>query len=425
MANPKSKIASPMTLARSLLAIVALISLSAQSVHAEARWPRWRGPRGDGHSEEKRLPVRWDASNVVWKTALTGGGESSPIVWDGKIFLTTAANDGRRRSTLCLDSGDGSVLWEKAIDYTGELEQLHKLNTFASPTCATDGEVVVSFFGNAGLHAYTVDGRPLWNKALGTFDNIWGPAASPVIVDDLVIQNGDADSDAFLAAFDKRTGEEAWRVPRPNYRGWSTPVLIEAQGRRELVLNGHEGVAAYDPASGKLLWSCRGFAGRGEPTATPGDGLVYLVNGLAGDVYAVAPGGSGDVTSSRMQWHTPRKVGRDLPSPIFLNDCLVVASMGGVVVGYDAASGSQLWTDRLKGNFSASPIAAGGRAYFQAEDGAVVVIEAGPRLKLIARNTIDVDADEIFRASPAPTAGRLLLRSDRALYCIGSESADQ
>ena len=398
-----------------------LASIINQSAPAEARWPRWRGPRGDGHSLEQQLPVRWDNGNLLWKTSLTGGGESSPIVWDDHIFLTTCAADGRRRSTLCLDRRDGSVLWEKEIEYAGELEKLHKLNTFASPTCATDGEVVVAFFGNAGLHAYTLDGRPLWSKTLGTFDNIWGPAASPVIVDDLVIQNGDADSDAFLAAFDKRTGEETWRVPRPNYRGWSTPVLMEVDGHRELVLNGHEGVAAYDPASGKLLWSCRGFAGRGEPTATPGESMVYLVNGLAGDVYAVSPGGSGDVTDSRMQWHTPRKVGRDLPSPILLGDCLVVASMGGVVVGYDAASGSQLWTERLKGNFSASPIAADGRAYFQAEDGAVIVVEAAPRFKLIARNTIDVDSDEIFRASPAPCQGRLLLRSDRALYCIGAE----
>lgn len=408
---------------RRITAILCLgvVSLAAQAAQAEARWPRWRGPRGDGHSDEQNLPVRWDASNLIWKTSLPGGGESSPIVWDGKVFLTTTSADGRRRSVLCVNRRDGGVLWEKEIEFTGELEQLHKMNSFASPTCATDGEVVVAFFGNAGLHAYTLEGRPLWSKTLGAFDNIWGPAASPVLVDDLVIQNGDADSDAFLAAFEKRTGDEAWRVPRPNHRGWSTPVVIEAQGRRELVLNGHEGVAAYDPASGKLLWSCRGFAGRGEPTATPGGELVYLVNGLAGDVYAVAPGGSGDVTGSRMQWHTPRKVGRDLPSPIVLGDCLVVSSMGGVVVGYDAASGSQLWTDRLKGNFSASPIAAAGRAYFQAEDGAVVVIEAGPRLKLVARNTIEVDPDEIFRASPAPCQGRLLLRSDRAIYCIGGE----
>ncbi len=401
------------------LATLGFIILATPAAQAEVRWPRWRGPRGDGHSPESQLPIQWDHSHVRWRTALESGGESSPIVWDEKVFLTTAGKDGRHRNIVCIDRRDGNVIWEKQIEHAGELEQLHKMNSFASPTCATDGEVVVAFFGNAGLHAYTLEGRPLWSKTLGTFDNIWGPAASPVIVDDLVIQNGDADSDAFLAAFDKRTGDEVWRVPRPNHRGWSTPVLIDADGRRELVLNGHEGVAAYDPASGKLLWSCRGFAGRGEPTATPGDAMVFLVNGLAGDVYAVAPGGSGDVTGSRMRWHTPRKVGRDLPSPILLGDCLVVSSMGGVVVGYDAADGSQLWTDRLKGNFSASPIAAGGRAYFQAEDGSVAVVEAGSRLKLVARNTLDVDPDEIFRATPAPCDGQFLLRSDRALYCIG------
>lgn len=403
-----------------ILFTIAILGLATSAAQAETRWPRWRGPRGDGHSTELGLPVTWDQGAVAWRIALEAEGESSPILWDDQMFITATRDGGRQRLILSLDRRDGNVLWQKTIEYEGEPELLHKMNSFASPTCATDGEVLVAFFGRAGLHAFTLDGEPLWSKQLGKFESPWGPAASPVIVGDLVVQNGDADRDAFLAAFDKRTGREVWNVPRPNYRGWSTPVVIEADGRRELVLNGHEGVAAYNPLSGKQLWFCRASAGRGEPTATPGgDGLLYLVCGLAGDMYAVRPGGKGDVTATRMAWHTPRRVSRDLPSPIAIDDYLLVASMEGIVACYDAATGEPLWQQRLGGKHSASPIAAAGRAYFTAEDGTMSVIEPGPKFKLVARNPIAPQGEEIFRASPAACDGCLYLRSDRAVYCIG------
>jgi outer membrane protein assembly factor BamB len=402
---------------------LALVGLWAASAGAESRWPRWRDPRGDGHSAEAGLPVTWNQSAVAWRAALGAEGESSPILWDDKIFLTATRDGGRQRLLVCLDRAHGGVLWQKEIDYAGEPEPLHKMNSFASATCATDGDVLVAFFGRAGLHAFTLDGTPLWSKRLGKFESPWGPAASPVIVGDLVVQNGDADSDAFLAAYDKRTGDEVWNVPRPNYRGWSTPIVIEAEGRRELVLNGHEGVAAYDPLSGKQLWFCRAFAGRGEPTVTPGGGLLYLVCGLAGDVYAVRPGGDGDVTATRMAWHTPRRVRRDLPSPIAVGDYLLVVSMDGIAVCYDGPTGEVLWQQRLGGNYSASPIAAAGNAYFTAEDGSISVIEPGPKFKLVARNVIEPEDDEVFRASPAAADGRLYLRSDRAVYCIAADVA--
>lgn len=392
------------------------------SLQAETRWPGWRGPRGDGQSAETELPTSWDPSMVAWKTPIKGRGQSSPVVWDERIFLTTASEDGRERSVLCINRADGSLAWEQTAPWKGTPEELHKMNTWASSTCATDGEVVIAFFGRAGLHAYTVDGKHLWSKDLGSFANPWGVAACPVIVGDLVIQNGDADTDAFIAAFDKRTGDEAWRQPRPNFRGWSTPVLIETAGRRELALNGHAGVTAYDPQSGKQLWFCKSFNGRGEPTVTPGKDLLYVVNGLAGDVYSIKPGGEGDVTQTRMAWHTPRKVGRDLPSPILIGNYLIVVSMQGVGICYDATSGKVIWQDRLGGNFSASPIAAQGLAYFLSEDGTTVVIEPGEKLNVAARNRLDPAGDEIFRASPTPCQGQWLLRSDRVLYCLGKRS---
>ncbi|HVA51630.1 MAG TPA: PQQ-binding-like beta-propeller repeat protein [Pirellulales bacterium] len=393
--------------------------LSAAVSHAQTPWPRWRGPRGDGHSTETKLPVKWGNGDIDWKAPLPGVGESSPVIWQDKLFLTSAEDGGRRRNVLCLDRRGGKLLWKQSVQFDGQPEGLHKMNTFASPTCVTDGEVVVAFFGRAGLHAYSVAGKHLWSNDLGQFDNPWGVGASPVLVGDLVVQNGDADSNAFLAAYDKRTGKTVWRVPRPDHRGWSTPILLDVDGRQELILNGHTGVTAYAPASGKELWFCAGFNGRGEPTATPGKGLVFLVNGLPGDIYAVKPGGQGDVTQTRMAWHTPRKSRRDLPSPILIDDYLMVVGMDGIAVCYDAPTGAVVWQERVAGNCSASPIAAAGLAYFLSEDGTVVVIKPGRQFEEVARNKIAAAGDEVFRASPAACAGQIFLRSDRVLYCVG------
>jgi outer membrane protein assembly factor BamB len=195
---------------------------------------------------------------------------------------------------------------------------------------------------------------------------------------------------------------------------------VQAGSRQELVLNGANAVIAYDPATGKQLWSCKSFNGRGEPTATPGHGLLFLINGLPGDIYAVRPGGEGDVTRAHMAWHTPRRSGRDQPSPLVVGDYIVVMNMGGIATCYEAKTGKELGKERVTGKFSSSPIAAAGRAYFQNDDGMTFVLEPGPTMKIVARNALGVGAGESFRASLSPSAGQIFSRSDRALYCIGS-----
>lgn len=404
------------------VALVGFLGLPA-AFAAGGNWPGWRGPTGDGHSPETGIPVQWDAKSVVWKVPLKGRGQSSPVLWGDRIFLTTALESGQQRVVFCLDRRDGKLLWEH-VAWTGTPEKSHVMNGWATATCATDGERVVAFFGRGGIHCYTVDGKPLWSRDLGTFEGPWGTSASPVIVGDLVIQNCDAEQVAFLIGLDRRTGKEVWRTPRevPERGGWSTPVLVKAGARDELVLNGAKVVTAYDPATGKVLWACKSFNGRGEPTATPGNGLVYMVNGLQGDMYAVRPGGTGDVTATHMAWHTPRRGGRDQPSPIVVGNYVVVANMAGITSCYDATTGKELWKERLNGKFSSSPIAAGGRVYFQNEDGITYVLEPGPTLKLVARNSLGSTPDEVFRASLTPSAGQMFSRSDRVLYCIGTPS---
>jgi outer membrane protein assembly factor BamB len=389
---------------------------------ASTNWPRWRGPLENGHTLDVKLPTQWSDADLAWKTALPGEGQSSPIIWGDRIFLTAALNKGAERLVLCVDRPTGKILWQQTA-WKGEPEPVHIMNGWASPSCVTDGEIVVAFFGRGGLHAYTVDGAPLWSKNLGKFESPWGVSACPILVDDVVVQNCDADVDAYIAAFDKRSGQEVWKTKRRDHRGWSTPIVITApSGRREIVVNGHEGAQAYDPKSGAELWFCKGFNGRGEPTVTPAGELLCVVNGLSGDFYAVKPGGNGDVTASHMAWHTPRKGGRDCPSPIVVGRFIIVCDMAGVATCYDAVDGHVYWKERLTGKHSGSPIAANGLVYFVNENGLTTVIEPAETLKIVATNQLTPGSDEeIFRASPTPCDGRLFIRSTKILYCVGKK----
>jgi outer membrane protein assembly factor BamB len=363
--------------------------------------------------------VEWTDENVVWKSALPGDGQSTPVVWGDRIFLTTSLDRGRQRVVLALDRRDGKILWQH-VAWTGDPEESHAMNGWASSTCATNGRVVVAFFGRGGLHGYSLDGKPLWSRDLGDFAGPWGTAASPVFHGETVIQNCDCDSSqAALIAVDAATGETVWSTPREGMRGWSTPILIRTPEREELVVNGHSAVRGYDPTSGSELWSCKSYNGRGEPVPAFAHGLLFVVNGLAGDVYAVRPGGSGDVSQSHRAWHTPRKSGRDLPSPVVIDRYLLAASMGGVLNCYDSATGKELWKQRIGEKYSSSPLVAEGRAYFQNDAGVTTVVEPGEHIKIVATSKLESEADELFRAALVPNQGQLLIRSTRHLYCIG------
>jgi outer membrane protein assembly factor BamB len=413
---------------RSALLLIVVLKLVAHGgvtlAAEEFNWPGWRGPQQDGHSSETNLPTKWSPDNVVWKSSLPGSGQSSPVVWGDRIFLTSSLEQGRERLVFAVDRKSGQLLWQKSA-WKGEPEPTHDMNGWASATCATDGEVVVAFFGRGGIHGYTVAGEHLWSQDLGAFAGPWGTAACPIIVGDVVIQNCDADANAFLIALDKRTGKEVWKTKRRDHRGWSTPIVVASGKRRELVLNGHEGTQAYDLASGKELWFCRGFAGRGEPTVTPAGELLCVVNGLAGDFYAVRPGGDGDVTASHMAWHTPRKGGRDCPSPIVVGEFIIVCDMSGIATCYAAKDGHVHWKERLPGKFSASPIAANGLAYFLNESGKTYVIKPGPTLQIVTENDLPPPSGELFRASLTPCRGQMFLRSTSTLFCVGEKDGSR
>src|SRR5687768_13381535 len=205
---------------RTILIATAFAVVFIHSLAADANWPQWRGPQGNGHTSELNTPIQWDANSILWQTPLQGNGQSSPVIWGDRIFLTTSLENGKQRVVFCCDKGSGKLLWEH-VAWTGQPEESHKFNGWASATCATDGEIVVAFFGKGGLHGYTVEGKHLWSRDLGSFIGPWGTAACPIIVGELVIQNGDSDQDAFIEAFDRKTGKTVWRRKRPDHRGWS------------------------------------------------------------------------------------------------------------------------------------------------------------------------------------------------------------
>ena len=407
------------------IALICLLTPVHVSTCAAADWTGWRGPHYDGHSSDADLPIKWGPESVVWKAPLVGKGQSSPVISGDRIFLTSAVDNGKQRLVICLSRRDGKELWSD-VAWTGDPEPSHNMNGWASASCATDGERVYAFFGKGGgLFCYSVDGKQLWKKPLGEFENPWGTAACPVLFGDLVIQNGDADRNAFIAGFHKKTGDEVWRTKRDDARGWSTPILIKANGRDELVVNGHHGVRAYDPNSGKELWFCKGFSGRGTPTVTPAGDLLHVVCGLRGDTYAVRPGGNGDVTGTHMVWHSPRNSSRDLPAPIVMDRNSIVMDMRrATVTAYDITTGEEKWRQRIvdaatTGQFCATPVAWNGVAFFVAESGKTFAIRAGDEMEVVAVNEVNPDPKEIFRASPTPSNGQIFLRSDSVLYCIG------
>jgi outer membrane protein assembly factor BamB len=325
---------------------------------------------------------------------------------------------------MCLSSKDGATLWEDTIACATP-EAIHDMNSYATPSCATDGKIVVAYFGPGGLHGWDLDGKKLWSLDLGVGGGTWGFAASPVIVDGKVIQNCDSEGPSRLVAVDATTGKIAWETPRETKPkgGWSTPTLIEHEGRRELVLNGEFGVQAYDPVTGKELWFCEAPTGRGEPVPVYAHGKLYVVCGKPGDAYAVKPGGSGKVTATHRLWLAPRKGGRDLPTPVVVGDTLFISSMSGVASAYDAESGATLFTERLGEGIeiAAAPLVANGLAYFQTVHGGdVIVVKPGKTLEIVSRNSLgDAAKGETFRAVPVPMGDRVLLRGGSSLYCVG------
>ena len=286
--------------------LFALTCAAGQASQPLGNWPGWRGDGSGIAPDSSNLPTRWDShTNIAWNTAIPDSGNSSPVIWGDKVFLTCFGEQGKKRSILCLNLRDGRILWR--TDIAADLIQpTEPKNGYASSTCATDGERVYAFFDSPGLVAVsTSDGAIVWRRNLGPFVTQWGMVCSPVLVDDAIVVACDQEKGAFIASFDCRVGTERWRTPRDDRMQFSVPRFISRQGRPQIVLNGRN-VIAYSPADGKPLWTCRGMKDCCVPTALYADDLIWVTSGRNGPAMAIDPAGNGDVSDTHVS-HAPQQ----------------------------------------------------------------------------------------------------------------------
>jgi outer membrane protein assembly factor BamB len=392
-------------------------------------WSQFRGPDGQGRSAEKGLPAAWSASKgVVWKTPLPGGGTSSPILVGNRIYLTAYSGFGipgeagdmnaLKLHLVALDRKTGKVLF--ARDVAPRLPEQAKIRDehgYASSTPASDGKRIYAFFGKSGAKAFDLEGKELWSTDLGDQLHGWGSAASPVLFENTVLVNASVESQS-LVALDAATGKEVWRA-RGIRDSWNTPVLAKTkEGKVELLVAIQGKVLGLDPKTGASLWSCdTNIPWYMVPTTVVADGISYWIGGRSGGALAVRLGGKGDVTATHRLWMAEKN--SNVPSPILHEGHLYFAGdHDGTVYCLEAATGKVVYAERLPRAdiIYASPLFVDGKIYYVARNGKTFVVAAAPAFKLLSAN--ELDDRSLFHAAPVTADGRLLLRSNRFLYCL-------
>jgi outer membrane protein assembly factor BamB len=448
---------NPSTFLRPYIALIFLSFLFPPAVFAQ-NWPQWRGPSSNGISNSPDLPVRWGTNeNMKWKSSLAGLGVSSPIIWEDTILVTSqkgkvplhgssypqlARDDqtlaqkenpigGQSAGTtpatgkvyLIVEAfrrSDGKRVWEFSVEATGEFPELHEKHNLATPTPATDGKLIYAWFGTGQLLALDMDGQAVWTRHLGKeyapFTTNWGHGSSLTLHKDLLLLLCDHDSDSYLLALDKNTGKERWKVDRGEGKiSHTTPLVVSTPKGEELIINSSERIDAYDPSDGKALWHAGKWRQTPIPTPIFHDGIIYMIRGYRNsDFLAIRPGGRGDVTDSNILWRTSGGASY-VPSILYYEGLLYVTNEVGIVTCADATNGETVWRKRLGGIFFSSPVAGDGKVYMVSETGETFVLKAGREPDVLSQNNLD----ERMIASPAISDGRLFLRSDNTLFCIG------
>jgi outer membrane protein assembly factor BamB len=445
-----------------LIFLTTILSLSpATPISAPGNtdnWPSFRGTDARGVAEGAKTPVAWNVEkreNVRFKTPIPGLGHSCPVVWQDRIFVTTAVSVDKKPSlkvglygdvqsaddrgiqkwtVYCLDKNSGKMLWER-VAYEGAPKiQRHTKASHANSTVATDGKRVVACFGSEGLYCCDLNGKPLWKKDLGLLDSgwyvspaaQWGFASSPILVDGKVILQADVQKDSFLAAFDAKNGNEIWRTPRADVPTWSSPTVVRDGGRTQIVVNGYKHIGGYDLATGKELWRLTGGGDIPVPTPVVADGLIFITNahGRMAPIYAIKTSATGDITpkgeetsSAHMAWML-RREGGYMQTPLVVGDYLYVCRDNGVLGCYKAKTGERVYQERLgtgRTGFTASGVAADGKLYYTSEEGDIYVVQAGPEFKLLATNPMG----EVCMATPAISGPMMYWRTQDHLVGIG------
>jgi outer membrane protein assembly factor BamB len=403
-------------------------------------WPGWRGPRGDGTSLEKDVPRRWNGEtgeNVVWKVEVPGRGHASPIVWNDRIFLVSCLEEAEERIVLSLDRRTGRKLWQQTV-VRAPLEDKNRLNSYASGTPATDGEAVYVTFleidgsttearnvgrprkvtvGQMVVAAYDFEGNRKWLVRPGEFVSVHGYCSCPVLYENLVIVNGDHDGASYIVALDRSTGETVWKTPRVHEtRSYVTPIIREIGGRTQMVFSGSKSIASLDPADGSTHWEIDGPTEQFVASLVYDGTRFYMTAGFPTyHVMGIRPDGRGNVTDTHVDWHVT-DARCYVPSPVVVGKYLFIADDRGTTNCYDSATGERRWQARMGNHYSASLVLADGLVYFLADDGTMKLVRPGDELEVVVENALG----ENCYASPAISQGRLFLRAEEHLYCIGN-----
>ncbi len=425
-----------------LVLLLLVLSLAVESalfsVPTEGEdWPQWRGPLGTGEAPGAEPPIRWsETENVRWKVEVPGTGHASPIVWRDQVFLATALAPPMPEGdfvvhpegsvefvVLALDRATGTVRWQRTAAKAVPHEGMHIHSTRASASPVTDGEVLVVSFGSFGIFGYDLAGEPLWSTDLGvmTTRNGFGEGASPALHGDTVVITWDHEGDSFLVALDKRTGQERWKQPREEPTSWATPLIVEVNGRPQVVVNGTHKVHGYDLATGEILWSIGGTTLNAIPTPVAADGVAYVMGGFRGnDLKAIELAQASEDPAAALRWQYARDTPY-VPSPLLYDGKLFMLKHNkGILTVFEAATGKVLVgpqrLEEIDGAY-ASLVGAGGHVYVSSRDGRITVLEADGSFQPVVTNQLD----DGFDASPAVVGNEMFLRGRKYLYCIAAD----
>jgi outer membrane protein assembly factor BamB len=434
------------------LIVLGLTALCGASLRAED-WPQWRGPSASGVSSERGLPTRWsDTENIAWKAQIRGLGISSPIVSGDLVFVTSQAGNGEVRPgprlvqggnpadageralgagpgrgdgavvflVSAFDRGSGRRRWEYELPAEGDLPPVHEKHNLASSSPVSDGERVYAWFATGQIAAIDRSGTLVWKKHLGAeyapFVINWGHGSSPVVHKGQLILLCYHEKTSYLLALDARTGAVRWKQDAPaGVTSYSTPLVVDAGGRTEIVVNSSAGISGHDFATGARVWHFDEENRFPIPTPVAHDGIIYMSRGYRSSPFmAIRAGGSGNIAGSGVVWRVPSGAPY-ISSPVQYDGLLYMTGDVGVLTLSDAKTGARVYQERVGGVYTASPVAADGKVYLVSEDGETIVLGAGRTPTVLARNRLS--ARQL--ASPAIAGGRLFIRADDVLYAIG------
>jgi len=438
----------------SLCFIPVLVLADASSVDYEKNWPQWRGPLASGVSPYGKAPIKWDENkNIKWKIEIPGKGHATPVTWDNLIFVLTAAETDKKISSkkevpakpdqgqgqrppmntttenvykfmvLAIDRSDGSIKWQHTAREELPHEGTHPTSTWASGSPATDGEHVFAYFGSRGLYCYDMQGKLIWDKDFGdmTMRMTWGEGNSPALYKDTIVVTWDHEGQSFIIALDKKTGKELWKVDRDETTSWATPLIVESNGKPQVITSATSKIRSYDLATGQLLWESTGMTMNAIPSPVAANGMVYIMSGFRGSALQairLSEAKENIAGSTALVW-TLDKDTPYTPSPLLYDDMLYfTAFLNNTLSCYNASTGEAYYqVQKLEGlgmGLYASPVGADGKIYIPNRNGKTQVIKHGAQFEILATNKLD----DSFSASPVIVDNELYLRGEKYLYCI-------